>query len=393
MRGKRIFALTPTLSLLLAAGCTATDGDASDKSDIVIGASVELTGPNSEIGTAYQQALRLKADQLTASGALRGRSIRLDIRDNRGESATANTQMNDFANNPGVTAAVMGVCTECAVAAAPGINKKGLPTVVLAPSAQVSSPVADRKFMFKLAPNVDHDSSAIVSELRRVLPEGSDVGVLTTNDAYGTEARDTMTRGLKGSTLKDGPVGQFATTATDLTAPVRTVTEGKNPPPAVVVMAFPTQARLAITTLRNTGYKGRIFLDASAAGDLFLPGNTAASAENASLVFTSTLAIDDVIATTPANAARKQWFQDYTAQYGSYYAQASFAADAVQLIADAVGRVGSASDRTAIRGAMETAQFDGLTGPVRFAPDNHSGLTPQSLTVLIARNGRWRLVA
>ena len=36
------------------------------------------------------------------------------------------------------------------------------------------------------------------------------------------------------------------------------------------------------------------------------------------MVFTQILAIDDVIATTPAKAARKQWFRDYTSRYGSY---------------------------------------------------------------------------
>lgn len=47
------------------------------------------------------------------------------------------------------------------------------------------------------------------------------------------------------------------------------------------------------------------------------------------------MVIDDVIATTPAKAARRQWFQDYTARFGSYNGSSSFAADAVQLIADA----------------------------------------------------------
>jgi branched-chain amino acid transport system substrate-binding protein len=38
---------------------------------------------------------------------------------------------------------------------------------------------------------------------------------------------------------------------------------------------------------------------------------------------------------------------------------------------------------------MET---DGLSGPIRLTPANHSGLMPQALTVLVARGGRWRLL-
>jgi branched-chain amino acid transport system substrate-binding protein len=109
------------------------------------------------------------------------------------------------------------------------------------------------------------------------------------------------------------------------------------------------------------------------------------------LVFVPTLAIDDVIATTPAKAARKQWFEDYTSRYGVYQGQASFAADAVRLIADAVNRAGS-TERSMLRSRLESTRTDGLSGPIRITPNNHSGLMPQALTVLIARNGRWRLL-
>ena len=106
------------------------------------------------------------------------------------------------------------------------------------------------------------------------------------------------------------------------------------------------------------------------------------------------MVIDDVIATTPAKAARRQWFQDYTARFGGYNGFSSFAADAVQLIADAELRAGGEPgkvDRDGIRDVLETSQIDGLSGPIRMTPDNHSGLMPQALTTLVARGGRWRL--
>jgi branched-chain amino acid transport system substrate-binding protein len=40
---------------------------------------------------------------------------------------------------------------------------------------------------------------------------------------------------------------------------------------------------------------------------------------------------------------------------------------------------------------IETSQFDGLSGAIRLTPDNHSGLMPQALTLLVVRSGRWRL--
>src|SRR5687768_16443925 len=101
--------------------------------------------------------------------------------------------------------------------------------------------------------------------------------------------------------------------------------------------------------------------------------------------------MDDVIATTPAKAARKQWFEAYTARYGAYHGQASFAADALDLVVAAVGQAGT-TNRTSVRNVLESMETDGLSGPIRLTPANHSGLMPQALEMLVAKGGRWRLL-
>ncbi|GAB3798445.1 hypothetical protein GCM10027605_10060 [Micromonospora zhanjiangensis] len=165
--------------------------------------------------------------------------------------------------------------------------------------------------------------------------------------------------------------------------------------PAALVVWAPTEPTLAAAAAAQAaGFQGPLYFDSSAAGDLFLPAEAAKAVNNATMVFTQTMVIDDVIATTPAKAARKQWFRDYTARYGGYHGYSSFAADALQLVVDAVVKAGGTSgagSRDAVRDIMETTQFDGLSGPIRMTPDNHSGLMPQALTTLVARGGRWRL--
>jgi branched-chain amino acid transport system substrate-binding protein len=158
-----------------------------------------------------------------------------------------------------------------------------------------------------------------------------------------------------------------------------------------MILVGPEQAGLAATAARAAGFTGRLYFDAAAAGDLFIPQDAAAASENATMVFTQTLVIDDVVATTPAKAARKQWFRDYTSRYGSYSGVAAFAGDAADLIADGVAQAGT--DRARVRDILETSQIDGLSGPIRITPDNHSGLMPQALTLLVARSGRWRLAS
>jgi branched-chain amino acid transport system substrate-binding protein len=385
LRRKRILAFVPVLSLLSIVGCTA-QGTSTDKSDIVIAASLELTGSHADVGKAYENALRLKVEQVNASGAARSHKVILRILDNRGEVGLATTQVGEFVGDPTVSAIITGSSSESLLAVAKTVNDKGVPTIALAPSSQVSTPVTDRRFVFKLAPNANHDAAALVSDLTQSGIHS--LGLLSSTDAYGHDAKDVLTREVAKANIPLTAVGQLNAGDDTFSQPAHTISQAK--PDAVVVQAFPAQASTAVNALHTAGYRGRVYLDAIAAGPLFLTGTSAAE-EGSTLVFTETLAIDDVIATTPAKAARKQWFQDYTARYGSYQASASFAADAVQLIVDSVNLAGSATDHNGIRAALETVRFDGLSGPIRITPNDHSGLMPQSLTILVARSGRWRL--
>ncbi len=386
MRRKRILALTPVLPLLLiAGGCTSTDdGGSAATTNIVIAANLELSGAQAEIGKVYENALRLKVEQINAARTGDQPKVTLKISDNRSDPGAATAQLGELADDPSVTAIITGASSECLVAAAKTINDKGVPTISLAPATTVSTPLADRKYIFKLAPNASHDATTLITNL------GSNgvkkIRFIAGTDVYGRDALNFMSSEAKKASMDVGTSGDLAAGAN----PTEVATKAaQDKPDAIVVLAWPAAATATIEALRTAGYTGKIALDATAAGPLFLSGG--AAEDGASLVFTQTLAIDDVIATTPAKAAQKQWFEDYTARYGAYQAQASFAADAAQLIVDGVDRMGSSTDRSALRATLETVRTDGLSGPIRLTPSDHSALMPQALTLLTVRNGRWRL--
>ena len=369
-----------------SAGCElATESE--DTRDVVIAADLELSGPAAKIARAYERALSLKVEQLNAAGVLGDRKIRLEVRDNLFDPNLSLKNIGELAKNPAVTALVTGVCSSCTIKAWKTINDAKVPTIALAPASEVTEPVVDRRYIFKVAPNAGDTAAALTSELRRA--KAKTVGLLITDDPYGGNGLRAMTSELGKAGIDIVVTREVKTTDTDVSQPMEAVTAAN--PDAIVVWTFGEQAGSAAASARSNGYGGRLFFDSSAAGDLFLAGATAAATEGATMVFPQTMVIDDVIATTPAKAARKQWFRDYTARHGSYFGYASFAADAVQLIVDAVARVGV--DRSRIRDVLETSQIDGLSGPIRITPDNHSGLTPQALTLLVARSGRWRLAS
>ena len=386
MRLPRRLTASVAASALVVTALTACDSDTETgaTTQIVIGADLGASG--SPVDFAYARALQLKVDQVNASGVLGSRQLVLRIQDNRSDPTDSLRNVGTFAQDPAVAAVIMGSCDACVVGAVKTINDQKVPTIALAAADEVTTPVESRRYVFKLGPNSTDSVAAMVAELTR--KKTTSAAVLHVDDLYGRAALKKMDRQLREAGIEVSS-RSIKPAATEISQTVGTLTDAS--PDALVVLAGPDQAGLAATSARAAGFNGDIYFDAAAAGDLFLPQAAARATDRTTMVFTQILAIDDVIATTPAKAARKQWFRDYTARYGSYSGVAAFAADAVDLIADAVARVGG--DRQRIRDVLETSQTDGLAGPIRLTPDNHSGLMPQALTLLVARSGRWRLLS
>ena len=367
-----------------AAGCSSGDDSGGTVTDVVIGADLTV---GSAVDTAYARALQLKIEQLNSSGELAGKRLVLRIQDNRADTTSSLRNIGTFADDPQVAAIISGSCGECVVDASKTINDKRIPTIALAPGDDVSNPIADRRYIFKLGTNPADSATALVSELTRT--KITKVALLYTDGLYGHDGDVAMRNSLNKAGITVTQSQTVRSAATDITQAVATLTADQ--PEALVAVTSPDQTALAATSAKAAGFTGRMYFDAGAAGDTFVPQQATAAMNNATMVFTQILAIDDVVATTPAKASRQQWFRDYTSRYGSYSGLASFAADAVDLIAGAVARVGG--DRERIRDILETSQTDGLSGSIRLTPDNHSGLMPQSLTLLVVRSGRWRIAS
>lgn len=376
------------LAVVGSLGACALAPSATAGADIVIAADLELSGATADIGTAYNRALQLKADQINASGVLGGRKIQLIVKDNRSDRSLSAANISEFVNNPAVSAIVTGACSSCILASAKTISDRKVPAIALAAADGVANPVTDRRYLFKIGPNPEDGAAALVGELARA--NVTSVALLSTDDEYGRDGALWLGRELAKTRIELVATARFKATDTDLAQPVQRAVDAE--PGAIILWTYPRQAAIATVTARDAGFTGGFYLDTVAAGDLFLTGPTARASEGALMVTTQTMAIDDVIANTPAKASRKQWFRDYTSRYGGYYGHASFAADAIQIIANAVTAVGG-TDRDRLRDTIETMRLDGLSGPIRLTPASHSGLMPQALALLVARNGRWRLVS
>lgn len=374
---------------------------------MLIGVDLPLSGEASELGRVYRDALQLRVDQVNQQGLLRGRRLSLEVIDNRSDSDTAKANIQDLASNPDVRAIVTSGCEECAEEIAQIVNDAGVPTIALAASAGFSEPVEERQYLFKIGPNAGHDASLLTNELVRA--EVGTVALAATGDAYGAEGLTQMEAALAATDIEIVLTEQLVASEDSLRSSAERIASylpqppalpelGLSPDPsaqepgpdAVVIWASDPVAGDFAEALHAADYSGNLYLDAVAATDPFLTAASSAAYNNAIMVFTETLVIDEVIATSPAKAARQTWFRDYTSRFGTYHAFSSFGADTIQLLVEAINQAGVA-ERSTLRDAIEGAQFDGFTGPMRMTPLNHSGLRSQALTTLVVRGDRWRL--
>lgn len=389
---------------LLTSGCSAM-ASGSGEAVVRIAADLELTGDLSRLGAVYRNALELRVEQVNQQGLLGSdRRLELVVRDNRSDPGVSATNIREFVDDPSVVAIVSGACWQCLEASLDTINAARIPTISLAAPNAVVEPLDQRQFIFKLGPNAEDVAGALVTELRDAQVET--VAIVATDDLYGNDGLKAMSAAAKRAgmnvvieealTAEGGGISSVTRAIAEYQPEVQPgqfqdQTEPAGPDAVVAWGYAPFGAEVA-AGLRGAGYEGRLFLDPGAADDLFISGSSAEAISGAIMIFTETLVIDEVVATSPAKANRRNWFNDYTARHGTYHAFSSFGADAIEIIVSSINQTDSV-ERESLRSALEAIELDGFSGAIRMSPQHHSGLMTNALAVLMAREDRWSLAS
>ncbi|MBB5774000.1 ABC-type branched-subunit amino acid transport system substrate-binding protein [Nonomuraea jabiensis] len=189
--------------------------------------------------------------------------------------------------------------------------------------------MAQRRYVFKIAPNPGQDATVIVDELKR--REVGTIGLLHVDNVYGQEGQKSVADEAAKAGIKVAADEQFGQADTNMAVQVSKIVAAK--PDAVVVWAVMPAAGIIVKALKDAKYPGPIYLDAGAGAELFVKG-TGEAAEGTNMVFPRILATGEIDTTTPTGAAQKKWVDAYQAAYGQYSGFASFAGDALQVIVD-----------------------------------------------------------
>lgn len=379
--------LAAMLLVVVPANAASEPASTNDSGPIPIGVNIELSGRAAVQGTAYSCAVKIVANQVNKQGILGGRHIKLVIRDNRSDPTEALQVAKQLVQNKHVVAMVGGGSSPTTLSLVNYVETVGLPTVSMGSSTAIITPVEKRSYVFKTPANTEQIVATMVEDFKRTGVDS--IGLLAVDNPYGEAGIKAVRAAAKAGKFKLVGVETFSGDDRNLTAQVTNLINDN--PDAIVVWSIPPGSAIAARAISYAGYDGEVYFDAGAGAELFLRG-AGQTANGVLMVHPTVLVAPQASKDLPNYQVMTDFYNAYTQKCGNYSGFASYAADALRLIVEAIKKAGS-TDRDAIRDALETLDYTGITGVYHMSADDHGGLSTDSLSVITVRDGEWKLVS
>jgi branched-chain amino acid transport system substrate-binding protein len=374
------------LALPLAlAGCGADSGGGSDAGPIKVGLTVSLTGNYQALGTGDQQGALLAVDEINAAGGINGRKIEMTVKDDKTQPDQSVLAFNQHRGDD-VVAVIGSSFSASALATIPQAERNKMPYVSLAPADEQVEPVkpyafqipaksstyAERTLQYlqgtgvsKIALAHDTKSAYAVAGYKAVKELGSKYGVAVVAD----QSFDTATQNFSPvfePVRSSGAQALFA---------------WMTGPPAIIMTQQYAASGLSIP-LMLTGAQGTQ-LYAKPAGK---------AAENVQL----TSSIGVIGASLPDSDLKKavdKFATAYQQKYNDYPPQFAFDGyTGVMVLAEAIRKAGG-TDAEKIREALEGLSLLTPNGRYNYSKEDHSGLAPNNIAVVVIKNGKFTPVS
>ncbi|MEV4618045.1 ABC transporter substrate-binding protein [Asanoa sp. NPDC049573] len=357
--------------------------------ELIIGASLELTGPGAAHGVLQERALRITVDTLNEEGVPVGnlrRRVKMIYRDNGGRPETAAQQATELIQKENVHALMGGILAETSLEMVKVAQTEQVPFISLASADNIVTPLTARTYIYKLQPNAEDIARAMVDLTALEALKIDTVGVLYANGAYGATGFGALRRAFGDRIIASQELP--LTGSRNVTEASKAVADKK--PQAIIVWAqAPDSGAVALALKTGLSYEGQLIFDPGAVADDTLTGEDKIAAVNeAFAVHPASLAGTSLTDTTMADLDRRDFIYRYIQKHGAFRGFAPYSSDAVRLIANAA-RLGRSVDRGRIRVYLENLITEGIAGSYDFQPIKHGGMTADSLAVFQVTGGAW----
>jgi branched-chain amino acid transport system substrate-binding protein len=332
------------------AGCKSKDAN-----EVKVGVSLPLSGALVSYGKDVMAGVRLRVDQINASGGIKGRKIALTVEDNRGDPTDTRSSIKKLTEVDGVVAIIGPITSTSALAAKMDADRAGVPLIT--PTATNDKVTENTRWVFRVIFTDSFQGGKVATYVCQTMGLKKAATLIDNNSDY--------SKGLAASFAKEFAALGGAVTAsesyqqkdTDFGTQMDKII--KSGAEIIFVPGYPPEVPQIIKQAKVSGFKGLL-----CGGDGW---DNAAVIDNAGdkivdCVFSAPFYVED------NRPIVKEFVQ--AIQASSKKLPGSFEAlgyDSVSLVAEAVGKAGT--DRSAVAKALhELKDVEGVTGKITMGP-------------------------
>jgi branched-chain amino acid transport system substrate-binding protein len=355
--------------------------------DINVGVIASLTGPAAALGAETKKAVALFP---TTVG---GEKINFIVLDDGTDPTNAVKNVRKLISEDKVDAILGPNLISTAVAMADVANAEKTPMISVAP-LDVSGD--KRGYIFRSEPSADLMVNRVVADM--VEGGAKTVGFIGFSDSWGELLLKALTKATEGK-IKIVATERYGRADPSVQAQVLKVMSAK--PDVVFVGASGTPAAMPQITLRERGYKGKIYQSHGVTSKEFLRVG-GKFVEGALIPVGPVLVAEQLPDSHPTKKNGVAFVKELEAKNGpdsrSTFAGASW--DAWQLLQNAIVtaqkakvKSGTPEFRNALRDGIEkTSKLVGTNGVYTMGPNDHAGYDASAIVLIKVENNHWKLV-
>ncbi|WP_321929815.1 ABC transporter substrate-binding protein [Burkholderia cenocepacia] len=378
------------MEALLAAGLVCAAATAS--AQVKIGVTLSATGPAASLGIPEKNTIALLPKEIA------GKSVQYIVLDDASDTSRAVQNVRKLIDEDHVDAIIGSSVTPNSLAMLDPVSQGKTPTISLAASAQIIAPMdAKRAWMFKVPQNDQLMADAIAGYMAK---HGvKTVGFIGFADAYGDSWYKTFDAAAAKNGLKLVSNERYNRTDASVMGQVLKLL-GSNPD-AVLIAGSGTPAALPAKTLKERGYKGKVYQTHGVANNDFLRV-CGKDCEGEILPAGPVLVTDQLPDSNPVKKPALGYKAAYEKAYGagSLSTFGGHAWDAGLLLQRATpealkkGQPGTEAFREALRASLESVKDLPVShGVINMTATDHNGFDTRARVMVQIVDGKWKLQA
>ena len=352
---------------------------------IKIGAPLPLSGMVAFAGLPCKKTMEMVSENVNKAGGINGRAIEIVYIDTEAKPDVAIRGVKRLIRKDKVTAIVGLLCSWCAMPSLPIIEKHKVPTVLISASSKLVEPV--KKWVFKIPAS---DTIVVAKVLDHMKAQGiKRIAVISGQDDYGDGGHRSLVAQAPDYGINIVFDERFAGDESDLTPLINKIKKTN----AQATVSWSTKRTPSIVAInyRQLGLEIPLYLGHAALGQPFLDtaGKSAEGVLIASMKFAGAEELPD---SDPQKKVALDYGTAYKKKYGKETNQfAGGAFDGLNILVAALRKAGTNNQK--LRNALEqTKGFVGTQGTFTYSPDDHGGLSKDSMVMYMVVGGAWKIV-